>query len=260
MRGNAQEAVVTVVRSLGILGLLLPVGLAAEALERSARTATALRRERERIDTARLVASTVLADRLERSRHISTVVEPVLADLALLRPGEDPDGDLRRRCAIAGARMRGLLAEWYRGGSDPLGTELAACLDQLQTAGLYVDLAMHGDAPASGAGMLPTALVTLGRDVVLALAPHASNRMRVTILVIGAQVRLSVFIDTSGPPPGDLSLPSSDDLHDMTIRTTTSDDSLWVEMTCPLPPVLPTHSLETSTSSSSMTTLSSSPG
>lgn len=253
--GGAGQAVPATARMLGILGLCLPVAAACAILERTARLAAGLGRERERIRTAQVVAAAVVTDRLGRSHHVRTVVEPVLADLAALRPDERPDPRLRRRCGVAGARVRQLLGEWYRGGADPLGTELTACLEGLRTAGLRVDLVVHGpsssslsstppsaSSSASGDSVLPPALVSAGCDTVLAVAPLVRSRMRVTVLVLEGQVRLSILIDTSGPPPA-VEPPPPPAGSGVTVRTTTSDDSLWLELTCPLPPPVPSREL-----------------
>jgi len=233
-------------RALGVLGLQAPVALAAHALDRSARAAAALRLEREEILTGQHVAATVHAERLERSQAVATAVGPVLADLAALGPAEAPGDHLRRRCGVAGARVRRLLSEWHRGGPDPLGGDLAGCLDQLQATGLRVELAVRGRPD-----QVSPALAGAACDVVLRLAPLAVERMRVTLVATATLTRLAVVIDRRAPilgvgagdGDGDTAgtgarpgpAPALPDVPEpLTLQVTTTDDTLWVELTCPL--------------------------
>jgi len=228
LRSGTADTVLMTARALGVLGLQMPVALASHGLERAARTANALRREREAIRTGRQVTATLHADRLRRSRQVTAVVGPVLADLAALGPEQTPGDHLRRRCGVAAAQVRRLLSEWHRGGPDPLGGDLAGCLDQLQATGLRVDLAVMGRQ-----ARMPAALAAAGCDVVLRLAHLAGERMRVTLVATPALARLAVVIDrrasAGGPEPVLPDVPAP-----LMIQVTTTNDTLWVELTCPL--------------------------
>ncbi|MFI5913192.1 hypothetical protein [Dactylosporangium sp. NPDC051541] len=219
--GGTPEMVLILSRTAGILGLQVPVALAAEALERIARTANLLRLQRDAIHTARVVADTVHDDRLRRSRAVAAVAEPVLAGLA--SPDTDPAA-LRTRCAMAAAQVRRLLAEWYRDGPDPLGAALASCLDRVQAAGVHV----HVAAPAVHPDIaLPAPLSAAACRVVCALTRAPVTRLRVTVLVTAGQAR--VGIAATGPPAPVPPVPAP-----LTVRTTVAGAASLVELACPL--------------------------
>jgi hypothetical protein len=227
--GGAAEIVLMSSRAVGILGLQIPVALAAGALERTAHTANAWRLRQEAIRTARVVADTVHDDRLRRSRAVAAVVEPVLVDLAAA--GTDP-ATQRARCAVAAAQVRRLLAEWYRDGPDPLGAQLAACLDRAQAAGVHVDVAIPAADPHPP---LPAALSRAACDVVHRLAGTAGARLRVTVLLSAGHARVGI-VAHAAPGTGDeraQPLPATVPAP-LTIRTTVAGASCLVELSCPL--------------------------
>jgi hypothetical protein len=229
--GGISATVLMTARTLGILGLQVPVAVAMRALERSADAATALRLKQEAIRTDRVVADALHHDRLRRSQAVAIVIEPVLAVLAEQTADANPDDTLRRRCGVAAAQVRRLLAEWHRNGPDPLGDDLTACLDQVQAAGLRVDVAVHATPHAE----LPAPLRRVACDVIRALACDLRTRLRVTVLATTTHLCVSIVASTAG---------AADDGHarrrlatvsaPLTIRTTIVGDSIWVELTCPL--------------------------
>lgn len=229
--GGTSATVLLTARMLGILGLQVPVAVAMRALERSADAATALRLKREAIRTDRVVADTLHHDRLRRSQAVAIVVEPVLAVLAERPADASSDDTVRRRCGVAAAQVRRMLAEWYRDGPDPLGDDLTICLDQVQAAGLRVDVAVHATPHAE----LPAPLRRVACEVVRALACDPGTRLRVTVLATTTHLSVSIVARTAGAAAdGHTRRPPTTVPAPLTIRTTIVGDSIWVELTCPL--------------------------
>jgi hypothetical protein len=224
LRAGEGEVVLMTARALGILGLQAPIALATRAIERSARAAGLLSLARETIRTDQFVAAALHDDRVRRSHAVAAAVEPVLASLAGPAPGLDPDETLRRRSGVAAAQVRRLLAEWHRAGGDPLGDDLSACLDDVQAAGARVEVAVHT------AG-LPVELRRAACDVVRAIARLPAVRLRLTAVPTATHLCLSVVARTTGP---DSRLTLAEVPAPLTIRTTTVDETLWVELTCPV--------------------------
>ncbi|GLY93803.1 hypothetical protein [Actinoplanes sp. NBRC 103695] len=247
LRAGEDEVVLMTARALGILGLQAPIALAARAIERSARAASLLSLARESIRTDQFVAAALHDDRLRRSHAVAAAVEPVLASLAgpapeaPSRPGPapeapdrpgptpetprpDPDETLRRRSGVAAAQVRRLLAEWHRAEGDPLGDDLSACLDDVQAAGARVEVAVHT------AG-LPVELRRAACEVVRAIARLPAVRLRLTAVPTATHLCLSVVARTAVPGSR---LTFAEVPAPLTIRTTTVDETLWVELTCPV--------------------------
>ncbi|GAA1636767.1 hypothetical protein GCM10009828_076200 [Actinoplanes couchii] len=218
------EAVAMTARALGILGLQVPVALAALTLERSAEEARERHLAQEAIRTARIVADALHDDRMRRSRTVAAAVEPVLARLADPVSGDGPDDTLRQRSPVAAAQVRRLLNEWYQADDDPLGADLSARLDGLQAAGTWVEVAVH-------TGALPAELRRAACDVVRECARHSVRHLRLTAVPGTGQVCLSVVARIEDLDP-DLTL--GDVPQPLTIRTTAIDETLWVELTCPV--------------------------
>ncbi|GAA2511572.1 hypothetical protein [Winogradskya humida] len=218
------EIAVMCVRALGILGLQVPIALATRALERSAEATRQLQLTQEAIRTEQFVASALHDDRLRRSRTVAAAVEPVLASLAGVAAGTVPDDSLRRSSRIAAAQVRRLLAAWNHDDGDPLGDDLSACLDDLQAAGTRVEVAVH-------TGHLPPVLRRAALDVVRACARLPVSRLRLTAVPTPTHLSLSVVART-GNPGGPFMLDPVP--APLAIRTTTIDETLWVELTCPL--------------------------
>ncbi|MEV7623879.1 hypothetical protein [Actinoplanes sp. NPDC089786] len=216
------EVVLMTARALGILGLQLPIALAARAVEQSAEATRVLHLTREAIRTEQFVAAALHDDRLRRSQAVAAAVEPVLAGLAEPSPG--PDDTLRQRSGVAAAQVRRLLAEWHGAGGDPLGADLSACLDEVQAAGTRVEVAVH-------AGSLPPELRRAACDVVREIARRPTARLRLTVVPTPAQLCLSVVARTDGADPG---FALTEVPAPLTIRTTTIGTTLWVELTCPV--------------------------
>jgi hypothetical protein len=218
------EVVVMTARALGILGLQVPIALAARAIERSADATSELHLLRETIRTEQFVAAALHDDRLRRSRTVAAAVEPVLASLADSAPGPDPDGTLRQRSGVAAAQVRRLLADWHRADGDPLGDDLSACLDDVQAAGTRVEVAVHADG-------LPLLLRRAACDVVREIARLPTARLRLTAVPTPTHLCLSVVADIGGTGShfalGEVPAP-------LAIRTTTVGRTLWVELTCPV--------------------------
>jgi hypothetical protein len=221
---GSAEVVVMTGRALGILGLQIPIALAARAVERSAEMAGALQLTREAIRTEQLVATALHDDRLRRSRTVAAAVEPVLASLAESPPGPDPDNTLRRRSSVAAAQVRRLLAEWHHDNGDPLGDDLTTCLDDIQAAGTRVEVAVHADG-------LPPVLRQAACDVVREIARLPATRLRLTAVRTATNLCLSVVARTRGTSSrfalAEVPAP-------LAIRTTTTGENLWVELTCPV--------------------------
>jgi hypothetical protein len=218
------EVVLFTARAIGILGLQAPIALAARAIERSAEATRELHLTREAIRTEQFVAAALHDDRLRRSRAVAAAVEPVLASLAGSAPGPDPDDTLRRRSAVAAAQVRRLLVEWHRTDGDPLGGDLSACLDDLQAAGIRVEVAGHADA-------LPPVLRRTAGEVVREIARLPAARVRLTTVPTPTQLCLSVVAEVGGSARcfGLAEVPAP-----LAIRTTTVGGTLWVELTCPV--------------------------
>ncbi|MET0492823.1 MAG: hypothetical protein ABW000_06790 [Actinoplanes sp.] len=217
------EVVVMTARALGILGLQVPIALAARAVERSAEATSDLQLIRADIRTEQFVAAVLHDDRLRRSHAVAAAVEPVLASLAGSSSGPDGDDTLRQRSGIAAAQVRRLLAEWHRADGDPLGDDLSACLDDAQAAGTRVEVAVHTDG-------LPLALRRAACDVVRQIVGLPAVRLRLTAVPTATHLCLSVVAEIKGQGPLlTLAVPAP-----LAIRTTTADETLWVELTCPV--------------------------
>lgn len=217
---GAEEIVRMAARALGILGLQAPIALATGAFERSAEATRRLHLTQEAIRTEQIVTAALHDDRLRRSQAVAAAVEPVLASLA----DADPDDTLRQRSRVAAAQVRRLLAEWNRTGGDPLGDDLAACLDDVQAAGIPVEVAVHAEG-------LPPVLRRAACDVVREVARLPVGRLRLTAVPTESQVCLSVVARTrvSGSGFSIERVPAP-----LEIRTTTTEETLWVELTCPV--------------------------
>jgi hypothetical protein len=216
------EGVLMTARGLGILGLQVPIALAARWIDRSAKVISRLQLARETLRTEQFVATALHDDRLRRSHAVAAAVEPVLAGLADPAPGTDPDENLRERSGVAAARVRRVLTEWHRADGDPLGDDLSACLDDVQATGTRVEVAVH-------AGGLPPALRRAACDVLRQVARLPAARLRLTAVPTPTHLSLSVVARTRAGERFALEVPAP-----LAIRTTTADDTLWVELTCPV--------------------------
>jgi hypothetical protein len=218
------EIVLFTARAIGILGLQVPIALAARAIERSAEATRQLHLTWEAIRTEQFVAATLHTDRLRRSRAVAAAIEPVLASLASSAPGPDPDDTLRQRIGAAAGQVRRLLAEWHYTDGDPLGSDLSARLDDLQAAGTQVVVAIHADR-------LPLVLRRAAADVVREIARRPTTRLRLTAVPIATQVCLSVVAEIGGGT-SQFALPEVP--VPVAVSMTTADETLWVELTCPV--------------------------
>jgi hypothetical protein len=217
---GAGETVRMVVRALGVLGLQAPIALAVRAVERSAETARELHLAQEAIRTQQIVAAALHDDRLRRSQAVAVAVEPVLASLA----DADPDDIVRRRSRVASTQVRRLLAAWHGAGGDPLGEDLSACLDEVQAAGIPVEVSVHADD-------LPPVLRRAACAVVRELARLPGARLRLTAVPTTSHLCLSVVARTGGA----VSRFTIDEVPaPLTIRTTAAEETVWVELTCPV--------------------------
>ncbi|MFI5842558.1 hypothetical protein ACIA8K_22900 [Catenuloplanes sp. NPDC051500] len=219
---GAVETVMMTARALGILGLQVPIALAAREVERCAEVASALHLTQEAIRTEHIVAAALHDDRLRRSRTIAAAVEPVLVSLADASP--DLDDTLRQRSRVAAAQVRRLLAEWHRAGGDPLGDDLSACLDDVQAAGTQVEVAVHADG-------LPPELRRAACEVVREIGRLPVDRLRLTAVPTASHLCLSVVARTAGNGVG---FALDEVPAPVAIRTTTIGATLWVELTCPV--------------------------
>jgi hypothetical protein len=215
------EIVLAAARALGIVGLQMPIGLAARALDHSAAATRELHLQQEAIRTGQFVAAALHDDRLRRSRAVAAAVEPVLATLA----AEDPDETLRRRSRVAATQVRRLLAEWHGDGADPLGDDLSACLDEVQSAGVPVSVTVH-------AAELPPPLRQAAVSIVRELSRLSLTRLRVTAVSAGSLVQFSAVARTAGSAA--LDVREVEVAPPVAIGATSGDDTIWVELTCPV--------------------------
>ncbi|MFI6824302.1 hypothetical protein ACIBJE_25665 [Micromonospora sp. NPDC050187] len=177
------------VYGVAVLPLALAVGAA---------TLTTLAAERAHAASAgaavtaqRLAAAHAQRERRERLSLVDATAGEVLADLAAGRA--DPgDPAVQRRCALAAARLRRLIAE-SDDVPDPLLHELRASADLAERRGVVVDLVVVGSPPP-----LP---VQVRRRLVEPLAAGlagARERARLTVVAGPDSVEIGLIVPGRG--------------------------------------------------------------
>ncbi|NJP33096.1 hypothetical protein [Micromonospora thermarum] len=175
--------------------------IAALARQRAATAAAAyaLVAEREAAELAR-------RERRERLALAGAAAREVLAELAGGRA--DPrDADVQRRCVLAAARLRRLIAE-SDDVPDPLLHELRAAADLAERNGLPIDLVTIGTPPP-----LPVEIRRRLADPPTETLAEARDWARLTVVAGPDEVAVSLVTrdgEHADPPPSDDRSPSSD--------------------------------------------------
>ncbi|MDO3702120.1 hypothetical protein Q3W71_10570 [Micromonospora sp. C28SCA-DRY-2] len=152
----------------------------------AAATAHAMAAEREAAERAR-------RDRRERLALVSGTAEKVLAELADGR-ADPADPDVQRRCVLAAARLRRLIAE-SDDVPDPLLHELRAAADLAERSGLPIDLVTIGTPPP-----LPVEVRRRLVDPPTAALAGARDWARLTVVAGPDEVVVSLVApDRDGP-------------------------------------------------------------
>ncbi|WBB79560.1 hypothetical protein O7606_25995 [Micromonospora sp. WMMD882] len=171
----------------------LPIAFAVGAA-----TLRALAAERARAAAAgaavtaeRLAAAHAHRDRLARLALVDAAAGAVLADLAAGR-ADPTDPAVQRRCALAAARLRRLIAE-SDDVPDPLLHELRAGADLAERRGVAVDLITLGGPPP-----LPVEVRRRLVDPLTAALAQADDRARLTVLATPDAVEISLVTPDRG--------------------------------------------------------------
>jgi hypothetical protein len=202
--------------SVTVVGLPLCVAVAAVALGRISKAATAAARELERVRTAEAVAVAAHRRRAQRFAELSATAVPLLEGLAdgSLVPS---DPGVQCRCAIEAARMRRLFAE-TDAVENPLLHELRHCADVADRKGVEVELDARGRWPTP-----PVAVRRDLTDAALAVLANAGSWARVTVVGDDDLVSVSVVADC-----GELTVPApaTPGVH---VETVGGGGTAWME-------------------------------
>jgi len=166
----------------------LAVVVLTRVLRRSARQATEVAAEHDRVATRVALAEQWEQDQRTGFAGQLGVTLPLLAELAdgVADPREDAT---RERCALATTQLRRLFAE-NDDVPDPLVHEIGACVDVAERRGVAVALAVSGTAVELTADVRRE----LTGPVVAALSA-ARSRARVSVLRTEREVRVAVVAD-----------------------------------------------------------------
>ncbi|MFU8851943.1 hypothetical protein ACNAW0_13300 [Micromonospora sp. SL1-18] len=171
--------------------------LAALAWDRAGTAAATLAVEAERV-----AAEQARAERQARLALVSGTAEEMLA--ALAAGDADPaDPEVRRRCVLAAARLRRLIAE-SDDVPDPLLHELRAAADLAERDGLPIELVAVGVPPE-----LPVEIRRGLTEPLTAALADARRWARLTVVAGPDEVVVSLVTpdhdgpDTAGPPGAD---------------------------------------------------------
>lgn len=212
--------------SIGAIGYPLSCAVAVSILADVARRAAGAAREAFTARTLEQDQARLHARRQERFAELSNVARPLLEGLAEGRL--DPiDSPTQRACALAGARIRRLLAE-ADAVDDPLVHELRHAADVAERLGVLVELETRGswsDPPRQVRREL--------LDPVLVALTGARSTAR--LVVVGLPTLLSVSVVADCDPA---IIPCPQDL-DVTVTVTDGGQTTWVETTW-APPQTPT--------------------
>lgn len=187
------------VYGVSVLPIALAVGAAALrtlAAERARAAATSAA-----VTAQRLAAAHAQRDRRNRLALVDAAAGEILADLAAGR-ADPADPAVQRRCALAAARLRRLIAE-SDDVPDPLLHELRASADLAERRGVAVDLVILGTPPP-----LPVEIRRRLVDPHTTALAQADDRARLTVLAAPDTVEISLVTPDRGsleevaPPPG----------------------------------------------------------
>ncbi|MFI7573754.1 hypothetical protein [Micromonospora sp. NPDC049497] len=153
----------------------------------AAAAAYALVAERDAAEQAR-------QERRERLALVSGTAEEVLAELADGR-ADPTDPAVRRRCVLAAARLRRLIAE-SDDVPDPLLHELRAAADLAERKGVPIDLVTIGTPPP-----LPVEVRRALAEPLTATLADARDRARLTVVADADEVVVSLVVPDSDDDP-----------------------------------------------------------
>ncbi|MEU4568267.1 hypothetical protein [Micromonospora sp. NPDC023956] len=187
------------VYGVAVLPIALAVGataLRSLAAERARAAATSAA-----VTAQRLAAAHAQRDRRDRLALVDAAAGEILADLAAGR-ADPADPLVQRRCALAAARLRRLIAE-SDDVPDPLLHELRASADLAERRGVAVDLITLGTPPP-----LPVEIRRRLVDPLTTALAQADDRARLTVLASPDAVEISLVTPDRGTleevasPPG----------------------------------------------------------
>jgi len=160
------------------------------------------------VEAERVAAERARTERRARLALVSGTAEEVLAELAA-GDADPADPEVRRRCVLAAARLRRLIAE-SDDVPDPLLHELRAAADLAERDGLPIELVAVGVPPE-----LPVEVRRRLTDPLTTALADARGSARLTVVAGPDEVVVSLVTpdhdgpDTSGPP-GTTSPPDTD--------------------------------------------------
>ena len=188
-------------------------------LERVAAAAEGDQRIRQELDARDAKATSLAADRAQRSGAIESTIVPLLR--ALADGSADPqDSRVRTAARVESARMRRLFAE-IDAVDDPMLHEVRASIHAVERLGVAVVLETRGQVPA-----LPVALRRALLDAPMATLASAISSARVVIIADEGSVSVSVVTDG---PPGPVQ-PDGTRWH-VRASTTTAPAVTWTQST-----------------------------
>ncbi|MET8041197.1 hypothetical protein ABZU25_10030 [Micromonospora sp. NPDC005215] len=171
-------------------------------------TVVSLARERAAVSAAghvlaaeRDAAERGRQERRDRLALVSSTAGRVLGELAAGQADPD-DPEVQRRCVLAAARLRRLIAE-SDDVPDPLLHELRAAADLAERSGLPIDLVTIGTPPP-----LPVEIRRRLADPLTGVLADARDWARLTVVSGPDEVVVSLVTpdregpDATGPPPG----------------------------------------------------------
>ncbi|MEU3456409.1 hypothetical protein ABZ671_22845 [Micromonospora sp. NPDC006766] len=186
----------------GVSSLPVAVFVGGAALAALARNRAGTATATAAVEAERVAAEQARADRQARLGLVSGTAEEVLA--ALAAGDADPaDPEVRRRCVLAAARLRRLIAE-SDDVPDPLLHELRAAADLAERNGLPIELVAVGAPPE-----LPVEVRRRLADPVATALADARAWARLTVVAGPDEVVVSLVTpdqdgpDATGPPVGD---------------------------------------------------------
>ncbi|MFJ8581317.1 hypothetical protein [Micromonospora sp. NPDC093277] len=192
----------------GVSSLPAAVFIGGTALSTLARDRAATAAATMAVEAERVAAEQARGERRARLGLVSGTAEEVLAELAA-GDADPADPEVRRRCVLAAARLRRLIAE-SDDVPDPLLHELRAAADLAERDGLPIELVAVGVPPE-----LPVEVRRRLTDPLTAALADARGWARVTVVAGPDEVVVSLVTpdhdgpDTSGPP-GTTSPPGTD--------------------------------------------------
>jgi hypothetical protein len=176
---------------------VLPIALLAamNALRVTSEGAAASAAAQAAVEAERAGAVRAQHERRERMAIVTRAAGSVLADLA---DGRADPGDpaVQRRCALAAARLRRLIAE-SDDVPDPLLHELRACVDLAERQGVPVELVAVGEVPP-----LPIPVRRLLAEPLAAVLASARDWARLTVVADEAEVVVSLTTPAADVPDG----------------------------------------------------------